>query len=230
MMLLNRRQNFGLVGIPILFGLPGPVPKRTYPGLARQAWLVRVTIWQKHWHGSFIPFHEHFTSVGSHFVRTQENARTQERSSVPSMWLELQGFHNLKMTMIGYMRRLDGRQRQRLRRQLSLEHQLSCEFYTSTLQHCDSESGVKLRNWHWQVQSRRREGLSASVCQVSSNGRMMSSSVCPSSLPNLKSRKWRKHWKWDIEISASDVLSFKFRDRLESDLKRKNVWEQFKSG
>ena len=50
--------------------------------------------------GSFIPFHEHFTSVGNNFVRTQENVRTQEGSSVPSIWLDI---HNI----LGYMLHLD---------------------------------------------------------------------------------------------------------------------------
>ena len=42
------------------------------------------------------------------------------------------------------------------------------------------------------------------------------------------SRKWRKHSFKDNGISDADILSF--RDRLEIDLKQKNMWEQLKSG
>ena len=44
-----------------------------------------------------------------------------------------------------------------------------------------------------------------------------------------KWRKWRKHSKFrDNWISDADVVSFS--DRLKTDFKRKNMWEQLKSG
>ena len=52
---------------------------------------------------------------------------------------------------------------------------------------------------------------------------------CLSSFFRLPCRgKWRKYSFKDNGISDADILSF--RDRLEIDLKQKNMWEQLKSG
>ena len=83
-------QNLGptrwIFGITKLDGLPN----RTYPGRSSQD--LSATCCSR-WHRRFsFPFMSIFTNVGKHFVwtvRTDENIRTQERSLVPSIWLEL---------------------------------------------------------------------------------------------------------------------------------------------
>ena len=68
-------------------GCPIGVYYRTYPGRASQD--LSATCCSR-WHRRFsFPSMSIFTSVGKQFVWTDENIITQERSLVPSIWLEL---------------------------------------------------------------------------------------------------------------------------------------------